>query len=317
MAPFKSLRKLDITSWLAMDASMLATIGKFQHLHALSVHIGDDCTRLRGSFQALTELGIGGCATHMQSFLAATSPPLLRSLSLFFLHNPSTEAVMQCLSAMPSAVPKTLTALELECELALHPNIAATTDVIQPMLAFRALTSFTFRFKPLPPIGDDDIVAMVSTWPALNVLRIEHHNIITRPAGAEPLGPPPIRPTARILPVIAMRCPHLDTLELPEIALAVTPTLDSLPSTLGKHPLRVLDLESRCADRDACVRAAKLIDRLFPYVVLPELREWRPYPPRDIGWVLVVDLLGEAGRSREAGARVSAGPLGEIGKVGN
>ncbi|KAI1781893.1 hypothetical protein LXA43DRAFT_1054125, partial [Ganoderma leucocontextum] len=174
MASFKCLRKLDITPHLTADAPILATISQFQHLHALSVHISADCAHLHGCFQALTELSIGGRAAHIQSFLTATSPPLLRSLSLFFLHDPSTEAVLQCLSVVPSAVPTVLTALALECKLALHPKIPAVMDVVQPMLAFRALTRFTFSFKPLPSIGDDEIVTMLSAWPALNALRIEH-----------------------------------------------------------------------------------------------------------------------------------------------
>ena len=299
MPPFQSIRDLDITPRLRADASVLTVIGQFHYLRTLSMRIADDCAHLQGCLQSLTELRIGGRALHIQSFLVATAPPLLQGLALFFMQDPSTEHLMQCISVMLATVPFTLSTLVLESNITLNPTLASAMDVIQPALVLRSLTSFAFKIKPLPSISDTDLTAMITAWPLLTTLRIPkgHHPGV---ASGEQV-PPGSRPTAAILPAIAARCPHLRSLELPEVDLGSTPALDALPPPLSPaHGLRALDLTSRCADRHACMRAAVMLDRLFPRMELPLIRGgmYGDGEKGEKGWAAVVGLLGamQAGR---------------------
>ncbi|PIL32774.1 hypothetical protein GSI_04891 [Ganoderma sinense ZZ0214-1] len=186
MASFQSLRKLDITEDLIIDTTIHGAIGQFQDLRVLSICVRNDCSHLQGCLQALAELNIGG---HIQSFLTATSPPHLQSLSLRFVHDPDprTETLLQCISAIPTAVPTTLSALTLESELAFNPPIASVPDLIHPMLVFRALSDFMLKFRLLPSINDADILTMLTAWPTLTTLRIAHDHTFRHPTS--PLAP--------------------------------------------------------------------------------------------------------------------------------
>ncbi|KAM5545023.1 hypothetical protein V8D89_001134 [Ganoderma adspersum] len=314
MASFESIRELEIASPLTADTTILATISQFRHLQALTIRITDDCTHLQGSLQALVRLKIGGSAAHIQSFLAATSPPLLQRLSILFFSDSSAQLLMQCMSSLPAYVPTTLSVLDLKSYVAFDPEIPRLMATVQPALGFSALTRFTLKFRPLPSLSDGDVLAMVSAWPALTTLRVEHSPDFSRtPSPARPRHPwpRPIRPTARILPLIAARCPNMHTLGLPDIDLAATPMPDALPpnsesdSTLPgpRHPLRVLDLEPcECTDRGVCARVAAVIDRLFPCMVLPHLYG-RSYEGRDeVGWTAVVEALKAIQAARGRGS---------------
>ncbi|PIL32756.1 hypothetical protein GSI_04871 [Ganoderma sinense ZZ0214-1] len=308
MPRFNALHKLDITPELRINASNLAAIGQFQHLRMLSIRIAAaDCTHLQGSLQSLTALRLGGRPLHLQSFLAATAPPHLQDLSLFFLHDPSPERLSQCLPTILATVPSTLSSLHLESSLVFAPALTSAMDVVQPALALRALTSFTLKFHPLPSVSDADLTAMLAAWPRLAALRIPNG----RHPAAEPRhpAPPRTRPTAGVLPALAARGPLLRELVLPEVDLGATPPLDALPpvtATVG-HGLRVLDLVSRCGDRHACMRAAVMLDRLFPNMVLPAVRGDVYGEKEEKGWGAVVRLLDamQAGRKHaEAFERV-------------
>ncbi|KAM5545032.1 hypothetical protein V8D89_001143 [Ganoderma adspersum] len=298
MASFRALHKLDITEDFIIDTTILAAIGQFHDLHVLSIYISDDCSHLQGCLQALAELHIGGSASHIKSFLTATSPPLLQRLSLRFLRDPDTDLLMQCISSLSTSVPATLSALTLGSALAFSPPLTSVLDLIQPTLAFRALSDFTFKFQPLPSISDADILTMLAAWPSLTTLHVEHDHIFRRPS------PGPARPSALLFPSIAAQCPHLDTLELPEVELAATPTLDALPRPPPRgHALRALDMarefdfggtgdvNGNRADKHACMRAAVMLDRLFPRMELPGMRGGTRDDGEEKGWAAVVRLL--------------------------
>ncbi|KAM5545012.1 hypothetical protein V8D89_001123 [Ganoderma adspersum] len=304
MPPFKALRNLDIAPQLRVDVSVLAVIGQFQHLRTLSARITTaDCAHLQGCMLSLTSLKLGGRAPHLQSFLAATAPPLLQHLSLFFMHDPSTERLTQCVSTVLAIVPSTLSSLHLESSAVFDPVISSAMDVIQPALALRSLTRFTLKFQPLPSVSDADIAAMLAAWPRLTTLRIPNsrHPAAVGPDRDDP-PPPGARPTASVLPTIAARAPLLRELVLPEVDLAATQPLDAVLVREG-HGLRVLDLVSSCGDRHACMRAAVMLDRLFPRMLLPNVRgDGYREEKAEKGWAAVVRLLGamQAGRAHAA-----------------
>ena len=322
MAPFRALHRLDITEDFIVHANILAAIGQFHDLRVLSIGISNDCTYLQGCLQALVELHIGGSASHIKSFLTATSPPLLRRLSLRFSRDPITDLLMQCLSSISTSVPLTLSALTLDSALAFTPPLTSVLDLVQPALAFRALSEFTFTFRPLPSISDADILTMLAAWPTLTTLRIEHDHIFIHPS------PGPVRPTALLFPSIATGYPHLDTLELPEVDLTATPALDALPwpSPRG-HDLRALDMARELdfrgignvsgnrTDKHACMRAAVMLDRLFPRMELPcMLRGGTRDDGEEKGWAAVVRLLHamHAGRAHgDAFERLECGKDGD------
>ncbi len=268
MPTLKSIQKLDISYRLTVGASVLTTIGQFEHLRTLFIHVIEDCGYLRGRLQALTELTIYGRASNIHSFLRATSPPHLQSLTIAFLHDPNTELVEKCMSALPTLVPRTLSALALESQLDFTPKLASALALLQPALAFSALTHFSLALVPLPSLSDADVAAMAAAWPALTTLRIAHDHGYAASWRAAP-APKPARPTTRVFPIIAARCPRLTALELPEVDLAA---LDMLPpsSSPARHPLRTLKLhsDSKFQFRDACALTAEMLDRLFPSLVL-------------------------------------------------
>ena len=305
---FGSIQKLYITHRLTLDATVLRTIGQFEHLHALSIHIIEDCEHLRGCLQALAELRIYGRATNIQSFLTATSPPNLQSLDMAFLHDPSTDAVLKCLSALPTFVPHTLSALTLQSQLPFTPKLASVMDLLHPILVFHQLIYFSLALVPLPSVSDNNIASMVSAWPALTTLAIKHDrgNITHWHALRPESQPKPARPTTRAFPIIAAHCPHLRTLELPDVDLTV---LDSLPPERLDHQLRTLYLHSDCKFkfRHECTLTAEMLDRLFPSLRPPAIG---PSPTNrgglfsereEKGWDAVVRVLHEmwAKRRRE------------------
>ena len=273
MAQFQFIRRLDLTDDLTIDTSLLTAIGQFCGLRALTVYTGDNCSHLQDCLRALIELDIKGRAFHIQLFLSATSPSLLQRLSLF-LRDPGTELLVQCISSVPTFVPATLSTLALESNLTFSPRpLTSIMDVVQPALALRTFAAFTFKPRPPLSISDTNIITMLSAWSMLIALRIaSDHAYPHRPSSR------PARPTALVFPAIVVRAPHLDTLELLEVDLSVTPTPGVLSGPRGGHSLRVLDMASDSlsdwnhADRKACLRAAVVLDRLFPRMELSGMR---------------------------------------------
>lgn len=276
---FKDVRSLVLDGNLTVNRAILAGFCQLTALEHLSVtlYITDGERGLLdfGSFPSLRKACIRGPPDDLARFFAGVSLPALRELSLDFSTDPAEAVLLASVASIFDAVPSGITHLELKrlrraswftprSDEERRPRPHTLMPIIEPAMRLRALARVSIDFTFLPSVTDADIERMLEAWPELTELAIHYGG-----RGGEDFEPG--RPTAATLLSVATRSPKLVSLTLPDTDLRNAGTvLPALP--FPEHGLETLFLGSgiRIERDEQFLRAALLIDRLFPYLRLPE-----------------------------------------------
>ncbi|KAL1945274.1 hypothetical protein VTO73DRAFT_2125 [Trametes versicolor] len=276
---FKDVRSLVLDGNLTVDRAILAEFCQLTALEYLSVtlYITDGERGLLdfGSFPSLRKACIRGPPDDLARFFAGVSLPALRELSLDFSTDPAEAVLLASVASIFDAVPSGITHLEIKrlrrarwfvprSDEERRPRPHTLMPIIEPAMRLRALEHVSIDFTFLPSVTDADIARMLDAWPALTDLAIHYGG-----RGGDDFEPG--RPTAATLLAVATRSPKLVSLTLPDTDMRNAGTvLPALP--FPEHGLETLFLGSgiRIERDEQFLRAALLIDRLFPYLRLPE-----------------------------------------------
>ncbi|EIW53998.1 uncharacterized protein TRAVEDRAFT_66660 [Trametes versicolor FP-101664 SS1] len=276
---FKDVRSLVLDGNLTVDRAIFAGFCQFTALEHLSVTLyitdGERGPLDFGSFPSLRKACIRGPPDDLARFFAGVSLPALRKLSLDFSTDPAEAVLLASVASIFDAVPSGITHLEIKrlrrarwfvprSDEERRPRPHTLMPIIKPAMRLRALARVSIDFTFVPSVTDADIARMLEAWPALTELAIHYGG---RGDDDFELG----RPTAATLLAVATRSPKLVSLTLPDTDLRnAGSVLPALP--FPEHGLETLFLGSgiRIKRDEQFLRAALLIDRLFPYLRLPE-----------------------------------------------
>ena len=275
---------------MSLDLKVLQWFARVDKLHTLfaSIELGDveeyaesgDDLFEAPEFSQLRHLSLRGTCRDLCTFIANLSPPPLLSVALDASEPCSTGSISDIWYGLvdafgwdndPAVVPIENFALRYPHSLPEQDNVSLVA-IINSLFLFRTLKTVKFEFEELPALTDDALSRMIEAWPELTELHI--------PAGTTQRFPHriPARPTMSSLVAFARRCPKLVKLTLPEIDLDTTlPCRSNMPFV--KHPLHSLCVSFYGGRRDTYrddgpswrhFDAARMIDRLFPSVILQD-----------------------------------------------
>ncbi|KAI0644920.1 hypothetical protein C8Q79DRAFT_740922 [Trametes meyenii] len=286
LCSISTLRHLAIGEGSFIDSCDLE---KAHALHSLSAElvIEDPTQSEFGVFPALHRLALRGRPEHLATFFAGSSIPVLGSLTLEFIEDPP---LADCVSSIFEHVPSKLTSLSLkrtrnkpeDYHAFLYtgriPPPVILLEVLEHTFRFSALERVEIDFAFLPMVDDEIMECLLSAWPRLTELRIypgfvDGDRIMPRP-GFSYIGgtPTPQCPSERTLLKVAKRCPRLLHLELPRTTFFdAARLLDEVEQDMSHagHGLRTLVFKSDTQEEQVLFDVARLIDRLFPRLEVP------------------------------------------------
>ncbi|KAL1945277.1 hypothetical protein VTO73DRAFT_2128 [Trametes versicolor] len=266
------------------------------------------------AFYALRQLTLRGSPCK-QDLLLRYRPPRLEGLSLEITGRASFKEVRDIIAYNARNVPATLSTFSLKTGRTwteMEPLLLI--DLIKPLLALSDIQTMCLEFRDVPGVNDADIATMTGAWPRLTSFRL--------PISGFTQDPPRTRPTQQALAHVAIACPDLRELELPELEFSRLPLC--VPAT--NHGLRTLSFDIAAGPNDrpseghgkfaGAFEVAMAVDLLFPNLavrmhdhptpVLPDEEHrgflYRAPPPRKISaWYKVRPYIHAAQLGRKRG----------------
>ncbi|KAI1788312.1 hypothetical protein LXA43DRAFT_645500 [Ganoderma leucocontextum] len=286
MQHLRSCARLDVLQRLdlrkaryTIDRSAVSALSRLGSLHTLRIGLSAQdppTTPLFTGFASLRNLSLGYLPITVLSEILTTGS--LRASSLRSIEfDTSTKArnhaipiseFQHHLSSIRATLPDELESVRLK--LTYHSNTGPPpplSDLFAPFLSLGSLKLFEvfFRSKCVLRVADEDLRALASAWPDLEVLYIRTWDSMRPPRGFSTTRPP----TVATLAEFARGCPRLHKVTFPGLDVAALAEEDGAPHShfeVEAHQgVRFLDVGALVGDNGLSAQdVASVLDRLFP-----------------------------------------------------
>ncbi|KAI1788313.1 hypothetical protein LXA43DRAFT_1025821 [Ganoderma leucocontextum] len=271
---FTSIQEIVFGHQFQFDETVLHSISKIPTLRDLTIavrlqRLGRGETRaldFGGGFRGLRSLGLRGKSKDLSAVVVAISAPGLEWLTLDFVDSVGVNSLEVPLADIASHIPDTIAHYSCTFCAPLSPLPVALADLLQQLLSkMPNLVAFNLLSEKSPlSVTNNDLVRVGDAWPKLDHLNIRQwanrYNLkVVR------------RPTVSGLAQLAMRCPKLEDVSLPELDISKAAEPRGIPFL--DHRLKELLFQSVSnAPQGAQHEAAVAIDMVFPHLMLHRMR---------------------------------------------
>ncbi|KAI0350600.1 hypothetical protein OH77DRAFT_1058555 [Trametes cingulata] len=244
------------------DDDFLATLAALPDLAELNIALDldlDPPTPHKNSFAALRKLTVRSFRGSPDNFPGVFASPNLDTLSITLQGTPWPPA----LALLHTSATRYRRLRSLTFSVAgYHADFVSTAPnihtLLNPLLHASAIEEFAFDVSA-PVVfessgGNQELIRLAKAWPQLRSLEF----IVTLSRGVEP----------QPLVAFAQHCPDLRTLRFRAINFENLTDEQLNAAPVYNHELRILDACTACIGTDGATRAAALLHRLFPHLVV-------------------------------------------------
>ncbi|TFK80811.1 hypothetical protein K466DRAFT_605025 [Polyporus arcularius HHB13444] len=267
----QDLQSLSLDVAVAVDDVILVHCGFLPSLRDFSCRIdtrhATKRPNIRGAFHSLSRISLQGSARDIVWFFEETSAHNLREVSLVFDWASTADELLQSVPEALNAVPPLTRSVSVRVTIELSQPLSLI-DALEPLRDLQALEEVIVTCRQPVSLPADDLVHMATAWSHLRVLHVSGH-------GFDPLT---TTLHARILELVALRCPRLESLWLPRLEFCGLPLQEHEPvldhglADLDFYPIASVEMDADAEQDDPDAldgvavwqNAALLIDRLFP-----------------------------------------------------
>lgn len=312
MGHCRDLQKLDIGISVVSHATLRA-ISSLGYLRTLALLVTSeawtdhhDTESQPVHFLALDSLSLRGTSSDIKRLLLDIHVGTLRSLTVILDDSMDAEELRQLLQFFVNSLP-TVTGFHIHAAAFTPTSLALTlSQILEPVLAHRAVTDISCRFKSFPSeVSDADISAMSTAWPNLRTLSIVHDDYISMTQGTTPS----VNVTIAGLVILVRNCPSLEKIKLSRLDPSGNP-LPDLSHILHLDDCRVREVEigqfiGWYYDTVDIAELAAFFDCLFPRldVIRPVTMEMLWRAEKYTVWEIVQTFIAaiRVARSRRGG----------------
>ncbi|KAH9925111.1 uncharacterized protein B0H18DRAFT_908859 [Fomitopsis serialis] len=268
LARLERLEKLNIIySGAVVDHEALRCISYMTALRAVELSICLDSIglseplQLGEAFLGLEDVHLSGSIHDIRRVFEAVQFPKLASLGLSISTAPTMEVLTDSLAMVCDRVSRSTTEVHLFISAEMDSPDISLSDILQPYLPFREMTSMNIEFDyHLPGWQDEDMLAFADAWPVLDHFYLACAADAIRGA---PL-PLPSQPTVAGLIELARRCPRLRYVTMPSLDVRTLPSPREVPP-VEHQSMQYLEVSRYVGGGTAnLLDLAVILDVLFP-----------------------------------------------------